>query len=73
MVRDISVFSETLRITPTRYIFIASVFSQYNAFCKVHNIYGTDSSRPKSKESVRIIEFRFINFSQIIILTTYYI
>ena len=27
----------------------ASVFSQYNAFCKVHNIYGTDSSRPKSK------------------------
>ena len=28
----------------------ASVFSQYNAFCKVHNIYGTDSSRPKSKK-----------------------
>jgi hypothetical protein len=27
----------------------ASVFSQYNAFCKIHNIYGTDSSRPKSK------------------------
>jgi hypothetical protein len=27
----------------------ASVFSQYNAFCKVHNIYGTDSNRPKSK------------------------
>ena len=27
----------------------ASVFSQYNAFCKEHNIYGTDSNRPKSK------------------------
>ena len=27
----------------------ASVFSQYNAFCKIHNIYGTDSNRPKSK------------------------
>ncbi len=27
----------------------ASVFSQYNAFCKEHNIYGTDTSRPKSK------------------------
>ena len=29
----------------------ASVFSQYNAFCKEHNIYGTDNHKSKKKEA----------------------